>query len=447
MSACKSYVDPLQTVKVLDRRPLQIFLTGEAVGETTNNDAKEMMMSSSNEPKKHRERDGDHHKSSSSSSRHKSSSSSSRDRDRRKSSSSSKHAHRDRSSSASASHKKKPSERITSEKVLANLTSVADKRGQQQAQPALIKSLKKTSATTGADDGKTNAAAAAAAYGEDTVDGAAAGTEVDFSFLSADGFDLPDIAVMEDDRKVVAKITAFEIAVGDSASVLRAWDARSLKRVLDLYNDHKKMESSSAYRKRGSKSMSSSAILAPHEQAKKKKKRPTKPPVIIVPNAVTSPVTLINSEEFFKRSKYVPSDVMKKNGARKQPTVTIRRSIASKFGGKEMEYEIIDNPKGRLGTNKYEWDRVVAVVAQGAEWQFKGWLWSNPVQIFSKTFGFYVGMDGDPVPKGLASWNVKLGKLNRDKRGLDSVTHASFWNNLDEWMYINKPEYLPDPEM
>jgi parafibromin len=30
-----------------------------------------------------------------------------------------------------------------------------------------------------------------------------------------------------------------------------------------------------------------------------------------------------------------------------------------------------------------DWDRVVAVFATGQEWQFKGWKWERPVDIFS----------------------------------------------------------------
>lgn len=93
-----------------------------------------------------------------------------------------------------------------------------------------------------------------------------------------------------------------------------------------------------------------------------------------------------------------------------------------------------------------DWDRIVAVIPQGAEWQFKGWKYTQPVDIFSRTFGFYIGYEGAPVPKEVLNWNVKLNNVHRDKRGLDSVTFSNFWNSLDEWIAVHKPEYLPkDP--
>jgi len=90
-------------------------------------------------------------------------------------------------------------------------------------------------------------------------------------------------------------------------------------------------------------------------------------------------------------------------------------------------------------------ERVVAVIALGQSWQMKDWpgSYSNPVQLFNRTFGFYIGMEGDKIPTELQGWSVTQSKLNRDKRGLDSVTYASFWNALDEWMAIHKPEMLP----
>ena len=62
------------------------------------------------------------------------------------------------------------------------------------------------------------------------------------------------------------------------------------------------------------------------------------------------------------------------------------------------------------------------------------------------SFGFFISMEGEPIPINLTKWNVIKSKLNRDKRGLDSVAYASFWNHLDEWMLVHKPEYLPQEE-
>jgi hypothetical protein len=33
--------------------------------------------------------------------------------------------------------------------------------------------------------------------------------------------------------------------------------------------------------------------------------------------------------------------------------------------------------------------------------------------------------------------------LARNNRSADGIAHAKFWNTLDEWMSIHKPELLP----
>jgi parafibromin len=163
----------------------------------------------------------------------------------------------------------------------------------------------------------------------------------------------------------------------------------------------------------------------------KSDKKPVGKPLILIPNAMTSPITMINAKEFFGSAKFIPRDVQLKNGVRKLPSVTFSRRIAGRLGGHMVEYEVMDNPTTRL--KPHEWDRVVAVIPQGAAWQFKGWRYSNPVDIFNKSYGFYIGIEKTPIPKDLTGWRVKKGWLNRDKRSLDSVTHASFWNG---YVYI-----------
>jgi hypothetical protein len=173
-----------------------------------------------------------------------------------------------------------------------------------------------------------------------------------------------------------------------------------------------------------------------------------KKPIIIVPKGMTAPITLMNSHEFFCNSRYVPREVMMKQFVHKTniPT-TFTRRVGQRLGGGLVEYEIMDNPKSKLPTAK-DWDRVVAVVCLGQSWQFKDWPghYSDPVRLFSTVFGFYCGMEGAKVPDELNSWAVTQAKLNRDKRGMDSVTYTSFWNGVDEFMSINKPEMLPQPE-
>ena len=158
---------------------------------------------------------------------------------------------------------------------------------------------------------------------------------------------------------------------------------------------------------------------------------------------MTSVVTMINAGFFFgKDGVFLTREQASSNPAagKRGGTVTISRKLAPRLGGAEIAYDIIDNPATRL--KKDEWDRVVAVICQGASWQFKGWRYSDPVDLFSRTFGFYVGLEGATVPNELQGWNVKTGKVSRDRRGMDNVCLASFWNGLEEFMSVHKQGYI-----
>ena len=252
--------------------------------------------------------------------------------------------------------------------------------------------------------------------------------------LSAEGFDVtPEL--LEQSRPALDLIVPLEIPVGNSASILRPATAvdRNFNRVLELYNETIKPSSSSKKGKPHPK---------PNSQQQDRSFLVGKKPVIVLPKGMSTPITMANAYEFFANAKFVPRDASRK--VQKPPT-TFTRKVATRLGGGVMEYELMDNPTTKLGKDAAEWQRIVAVIALGASWQFADWpgQYKEPVHLFGRTYGFYIGMEGDKVPAELEGWAVRKGKLNRDKRGMDSVCYASFWNGLDEWMAIHKPEMLP----
>ncbi len=283
--------------------------------------------------------------------------------------------------------------------------------------------------------------------------------------LSARGYEATNFSeeMLEKDRLEVEKITSFEIPVGDSSSILRcgalstnttqtngrrggkvdAMAQKNFKRVLDLFEESRKEEMHKL--KYGSKFRPGSKSSKVKVQ---EKVTPTGDPIIIVPNAMTSPITLTNALHFLGKSTFVPREKCQRV---KDLSIKLSRNVSNRLGGGTVTYEITDNPK-RLLKSPSDWARVVAVIAQGESWQFKGWRmgWSDskkgqdtPVDVFSNCFGFYVGFEGAPIPKELTGWNVKKAVLSKDKRGLDSVVYAQFWNHLEEYLSVKKPEFLP----
>mmetsp|Transcript_6813 Transcript_6813/g.17078 ORF Transcript_6813/g.17078 Transcript_6813/m.17078 type:complete len:540 (-) Transcript_6813:45-1664(-) len=249
---------------------------------------------------------------------------------------------------------------------------------------------------------------------------------------------------------------AHEIPVGDSASILKAGAGKDLSRILKLYSETMSKKSSGSG-KHSSSLTSASASSSGGSKGRSsyddgQQKRSWRPylvgkkPIIVLPKGMTAPITLVNAHKFFAESKFVGRDKIQKElrTKRQAPKTQFSRQVNARFGGGAVEYELMDNPKSKLHRPE-DWERVVAVVALGQSWQMKDWpgSYSNPVQLFNRVLGFYVGMEGDNIPKEIQGWAVTQTKVNRDKRGLDSVTYASFWNALDEWMAIHKPELLP----
>jgi hypothetical protein len=154
-------------------------------------------------------------------------------------------------------------------------------------------------------------------------------------------------------------------------------------------------------------------------------------PIIILPKGITAPITMVNAYNFFANSVFVPCDKKQKElRTTKQALKTVfTRSVNAHLGSGKVEYELMDNPKSKLHSSK-DWERIVVAVALGQSWHMKDWPgpYGNPVELFVWSYKFYIGMEGDKIPTELQGWSVKQAPLNRDKRGLDSVTYASIWN-------------------
>jgi parafibromin len=277
--------------------------------------------------------------------------------------------------------------------------------------------------------------------------------------LSTKGFEITGKEQLEPYKEKTAAILANEIPVGNSASILRANNPRKdLTRVLELFSEAVSGGGGKDNKQKGKTTITASQ--SKHQAAGNAKKGNTfkpylvgKKPVIVVPKGMTAPLTLVNAHEFLCNARFVSRDAMMKQQQQKglrAPPTTFTRTIKSGLSTSLLEYEIIDNPR-KLGPNAKEWERIVAVIVLGQSWQFKDWLqqpvaYNVPATLFDRVYGFYISMEGDKIPADVAGWAVQKSQINRDKRGLDSVTYASFWNGLDEWMKVYKAELLPQAE-
>lgn len=169
-------------------------------------------------------------------------------------------------------------------------------------------------------------------------------------------------------------------------------------------------------------------------------------PIIIVPAAPTSMVNMYNIRDFLTGSSYVPPTEAKQNAKGvKESTITIEHSSGSSKA--KSAFQIVDNPT-RLSIE--DWNRVKAVFVQGPAWQFKGWKWENPVDLFQNGIytrlstsiiclvcGYYVHYEDTAVEPQVASWNVHKLTISRSKRHLDAPAVMKFWELLDKFIDNN----------
>jgi hypothetical protein len=151
----------------------------------------------------------------------------------------------------------------------------------------------------------------------------------------------------------------------------------------------------------------------------------TASPIIIVPSSYSSLLNMFNVADFLAGAEtfQTPSEARQKHGGRKESKCTIQHHGHT--------FIVIDNVN-RLKLE--DWNSVVAVFAQGEAYQFKGWKWASPVDLFSKVKGFHLKYEDEAVQGEVKKWNVEILNISKSKRHLDSAAVVQFWNSLSAFM-------------
>ena len=158
------------------------------------------------------------------------------------------------------------------------------------------------------------------------------------------------------------------------------------------------------------------------------------PYIIVVPSGSTAPLTLLNAADFLGDGRYVSNDAKRAAGTKREASVTIEHTFQNDA---KMKFRIVDNPT-KLETR--EWDKVVAVFAVGPTWQFKNWKIQEPVDLFHKVLGVHLQFDDEATPDTIRHWNVRVLKLSKTKRHLDTPIALDFWRLLDEYLQKRKAQ-------
>ncbi len=89
------------------------------------------------------------------------------------------------------------------------------------------------------------------------------------------------------------------------------------------------------------------------------------------------------------------------------------------------------------------WARVVAVFTTGQTWQFKGYKWQSPPDLFKNVLGIYVGWRGEDIPGTVKGWGRGVVSTQVDKwnshagvqgRWRDREVVEGLWGAIEESM-------------
>merc|ERR1719476_1008597 len=113
-------------------------------------------------------------------------------------------------------------------------------------------------------------------------------------------------------------------------------------------------------------------------------KDPSLRPIIMVPCNKNAPVNLLNACQLLQDGLYSTPDSEKVHffESTRPELVEIKRNIM----GNLWTFEVRDSIKN---FEKSHWLRVVAVITDGTDWQFKGWPFEALVDLFTTFKGIY----------------------------------------------------------
>ena len=140
------------------------------------------------------------------------------------------------------------------------------------------------------------------------------------------------------------------------------------------------------------------------------------------------------------RIRYVSVLDTRNSGAVKASTINFPHTFTSSKVLSTQHFQVIDNP-ARLALP--DWTRVLAVFTIGAAWQFKGWKWDTPVDLFQHLLGFHLHYDQDSAKVAaspVGTWNVMRLAVSQSKRHLDATTVRQFWERVEQFLVTKRPQ-------
>mmetsp|Transcript_8233 Transcript_8233/g.12410 ORF Transcript_8233/g.12410 Transcript_8233/m.12410 type:complete len:377 (+) Transcript_8233:65-1195(+) len=181
-------------------------------------------------------------------------------------------------------------------------------------------------------------------------------------------------------------------------------------------------------RKKEDPKQHSSRHSTPSRAVKRAKRDPNaEVPIIIVPQAITSLINMYNCEDLLDKGAFVNPNTKRQESGSSKPTQVVFQRKSFSDATKDCKYMVIDNIKE---LKKEDWVRVVAVFVSGAEWQFKGWPWTDVAQIFDNVCAFHLHYDDELLNPKIRSWRCHRLTVSKIKRYRDRSMVMDFWQKV-----------------
>lgn len=156
-------------------------------------------------------------------------------------------------------------------------------------------------------------------------------------------------------------------------------------------------------------------------------KDPSNRPIILVPCNKNAPVNLLNVAQLLQDGLYYEPTEEKKHffESTRPEMVEIKRNIM----GSLWTFEVRDAIKN---FEKSQWLRVVAVVTDGTDWQFKGYPFETLVDMFTTFKGMYFTACGARTPEHVKKWACTILDMSSTQfQHRFGAVRDAFWTEVE----------------
>ncbi|KAL9601424.1 MAG: hypothetical protein Q9219_002490 [cf. Caloplaca sp. 3 TL-2023] len=181
--------------------------------------------------------------------------------------------------------------------------------------------------------------------------------------------------------------------------------------------------------------LNSSLVSLPKPTGTKPSTRRPDPIILLSPSA-SSLLRMSNIKSFLSDGLYTPPQT----STTAANILHISRLLPSIDAHRPLRFILVDTPEQ---FRPDYWNRVVAVFTTGQTWQFKGYKWQHPPDLFKEVLGVYVGWRGEDVPGSVRGWGRGVCSVAVEKwspqqaqqgRWRDREVVEEIWGRVEEWM-------------